>query len=128
MLTLSDFAGFESRIRHLTINKSLLKEDFCPKGGSIYRVNGIENMNIFRQDLQTVLFTLKSFERSLPLPSAILRTTKAEFVTLACSFFASHDQKNRCFLSILTEPWSHQSQSIKNTDVRKKLSCKSSCR
>ena len=41
----------------ISINKSLLKEAFCLKGGSICRVNDIENMNIFRQDSQTVLFT-----------------------------------------------------------------------
>ena len=39
-------------------NKNLLKEAFCPKGGSFQKINGIENMNMFRQDLQPVLFIL----------------------------------------------------------------------
>ena len=43
----------------LIFKKRLLKEASCPTGGSIYRVNGTENMNIFRQDSQTVLFTPK---------------------------------------------------------------------
>ena len=66
-------------------NKSLLKEAFCPKGRSFRRVNRTENMNMLRQDLQTVLFILSPLEilRPFLLSSfpTIPRTTKAEPVT-----------------------------------------------
>ena len=67
-------------------NKSLFTVVFCLKGGSFKRINGIENMNVFRQDSETVLFIRKSFGgRPLPHPStiflAILHATKAGLVT-----------------------------------------------
>ena len=68
-------------------NKSLLKETFCPKGGSSYRISGIENMNIFRQDVQTVLFILKSFGRLLPLPGTILPDHPMYYQTVNSSQF-----------------------------------------
>ena len=49
----------EQTIINLTciiINKNLLKEAFCLKEGHIQRVDGMD-MNIFRQELQTVSFS-----------------------------------------------------------------------
>ena len=67
-----------------------LKEAFCTKGGSFQRINGIENMNMFRQDLQTVLFPLSPLEVFclFPVPSfpTILCTTKAKLLTVWGSF------------------------------------------
>ena len=50
---------------------------------------GIENMNMFRQDSQAVLFILKSFGHPLPSPSTILpdhpSTTEVElYRILSC--------------------------------------------
>ena len=59
-------------------DKSLLKEAFCPKGGSFQRINGTENMNMFMQDLQTPL----EVPRPLPVPFSptILRDRDLRFL------------------------------------------------